>query len=332
MMKKVKTIALLCVGAILVILLSGCMAFDVVMDIEEDGSGKLIYDVLWKTEYAERANGEIPEGTSKVDSITIDGQEYTGYRVTKNFSNVEELKSILLEKSGEGEFSLDEETGLRNASAFQLGNFVDSVEITKNDVAQTMNMRIVFGALDLASMMASENQDLSNKDIVTLYFNIFLPGNIVSATSDLADITAGGDSVRVVFTPDEEQTTTVDLSSDFSCNVYIYSDRQPPKESYTFTSDAAANKAQDEETRAQIKQDPIYTKEPEPSGTLVYIAAAMVFILLCAGVLFWQVKHIRVDTDTDKAYQRKMKRDQQLEEEYKRTSGKVHKNPKDKKK
>lgn len=339
--KYFKRAAFLLLGCLLMFLLSGCMAFDIVLNINEDGAGKLIYDVLWKVEYADQATGELPEGTTKVDIITIEGQDYTGYRVSKSFSTLDELKAILLEKSGDDEFTIDEESGLRSASAFRLGNFIESVDIVKNDVDRTMDLRMVFSAIDLASVVAQEGQNLENKDIFTLYFNISMPGNIVNASSNLANITLDGGSAKVSFSPDKQYETTLNISSDYSGNVYIYSDRQPPKESYVFTGDAEANKKQDEETRAQIAADPInQPADPDgPSGTLMYIAVALVFIVVGGLVLVWKLKHVTVDPETDKAYQRKLKRDERIAEEYnkhskplQKGSGKGNKNGKNNRK
>ena len=325
MLKKTKRLVVLLLLTMLTLLLSGCMAFDVALTVNEDWSGKLVYDVLWLPEAGENSPESVPDGTEYIKTLNLDGKEYTGYRVTRPFHDKEELKSILLEKAGTGELPVSETQDssiLKEASAFKIGNFISDVSILSDENTKTCSMDITFLPMDLSSFAGVTNEngervEVPNSEIFKIRMNIDLPGTTTSAVSNsFVDIENLGDRAVFTLSPDKTEHIKISIASDFSNNTYVYSDTPTPQASYTYTGNSEANHALDEQTaqmnqiqkERQISADKL--KSDHSDLLIPYIIGAIIFLIILAGVCVLKIKLPKRD---DAAYERKLKRDEENE-------------------
>ena len=325
---------------LMILLLTGCMVFDVSLTIEEGGSGELVYDVLWEPQYGENSEESIPEGTEYIPAVTVDGVSYTGYRVRREFSGPEELKSILTEQAGmeevfgpetdetgsavdigTGEAAGATESGnetddlLTQARAFKLGNFISNVDYQDDTATQRCTLELTFTPIDLAGMVGT-NADgaasMTNEDIFTLYFSIDMPGDILSAQGSLesVEVEYDGDKASFRFSPDSVEDTVITLESDYSNNTYIYADQPVPDESYTYSGDSEANKALDKATAEK------YGLSSNMADSLDYVVLYLVgaAIVVIAIVLICVIRLRGSGRSGDRAYDRKLERDLRNEE------------------
>ena len=318
---KAKTLGFLAAILAMIMFLSGCMAFDVSLTIEEGGSGELVYDVLWEPQYGENSEESIPEGTEYIPAVTIDEVSYTGYRVRREFSDPEELKAILTEQAGAeevfstGETEEGENSLLTQAQAFRLGNFISSVDYEDDTALQRVTLTLTFTPIDLSGMVGTDENGestLSNEDIFTLYFNIDMPGNILSAAGDRDSVQVEYDenSASFKFSPDRVEETVITLVSDYSNNTYIYSDRPVPDESYTYSGDREANKALDKATAEKYGMD---NMADSPAYIVLYLVGAGIVVISIVLICVFRFRSGSGGSG-DRAYDRKLERDLRNEE------------------
>ena len=318
---KAKTLGFLAAILAMIMFLSGCMAFDVSLTIEEGGSGELVYDVLWEPQYGENSEESIPEGTEYIPAVTIDEVSYTGYRVRREFSDPEELKAILTEQAGAeevfstGEADEGENSLLTQAQAFRLGNFISGVSYEDDAALQRVTLTLTFTPIDLSGMVGTDENGestLSNEDIFTLYFNIDMPGNILSAAGDRDSVQVEYDenSASFKFSPDRVEETVITLVSDYSNNTYIYSDRPVPDESYTYSGDREANKALDKATAEKYGMD---NMADSPAYIVLYLVGAGIVIIAIVLICVFRLRSGGSGSG-DRAYDRKLERDLRNEE------------------
>lgn len=157
MKRKSRILALLMTAIMMVAMLSGCMALDMGVDVKEDGSGKLTYTILLDKALLEQAGGMdsmdtegLPEGAEVVESITKNGTEYFGVKLSKDFADLGELYSLLTETPPAGE-------DMNNSDNMYLGMFFSDASVEEVTEDGNVNIKLNLTMRTLDEIMASSN-------------------------------------------------------------------------------------------------------------------------------------------------------------------------------
>ena len=186
-MKK-KLLAIM-VSAAMALALTGCMAEELRMDFQEDGSGSATIGVYMADEFIE-SMGTTPEEMFEDQDGTIikktyNGKPYTGVVETQTFSSVSELNSILAEKNEDADTS-------SNIS------FKENIENGKKTVTVIMD----FEATDISDedaidvdTSASDIEDIQNMFHMTV--DLTFPGGISRVDGDKSMYTVNGNTAHI---------------------------------------------------------------------------------------------------------------------------------------
>lgn len=199
-MKK-KLLAIV-VSTAMALSLVGCMAEELSMDFQKDGSGSATIGVYMADEFIE-AMGTTPEemfedqeGT--ITKKTYDGKPYTGIVETQKFNSVSELNSILEEKS-------------EDADASSSVTFKEGIENGKKTVTVTMDFAETEASGDDTisfDASASDIEDIQNMFHMTV--DLTFPGGISHVAGDKSMYTIKGNTAHIdLNVTNEAQTFTV---------------------------------------------------------------------------------------------------------------------------
>lgn len=200
MKKKLLAVVL---SAAMALSLAGCMAEEINMDFQKDGSGSATVGVYLADE-AIVAMGTTPEelfadqkdGT--ITKKTYDGKPYTGIVETQKFSSVKELSDAMAETS--------EETN--DATGF---TFKESVEGKKKVLTVTIDVQASEPAEEDANTIeVSDEEAAAIEDMFRVTIDMTFPEGISSIDGNKDMYTVNGNTAHIdLMATDEAQTLSV---------------------------------------------------------------------------------------------------------------------------
>lgn len=200
MKKKLLAVIL---SAAMALSLAGCMAEEISMDFQKDGSGSATVGVYLADE-AIAAMGTTPEelfadekdGT--ITKKTYDGKPYTGIVETQKFSSVKELSDAMAETS--------EETN--DATGF---TFKESVEGKKKVLTVTIDVQAAEPEEeDAATIEVSDEEAAAIEDMFRVTIDMTFPEGISRIDGNKDMYTVNGNTAHIdLMSTDEAQTLSV---------------------------------------------------------------------------------------------------------------------------
>lgn len=180
------------------ILLCGCMATEMSMVFNDDGSGIITVGAYFSDEFLEEMNALGGSTSSSNEDFTehkmIDGKPYSGATETTAFSSIENLQEMLKES----EESDDATSGMSSIDFQQLGN--GNVLVTISTVSES-EFSSNLGGVDDSYFTYEENIDGDMEELVTAMFHVTVdatfPGGVVNVDAPIDSYTIDGNKITV---------------------------------------------------------------------------------------------------------------------------------------